>query len=572
MTRKTLITCTLALLLSALVAAAAPRLVDYRGGTGSVIINGITASTLYAGYWTPPSEVLLPEAEGGLRIAEWDHQQTTFAWMYDTTTHRAEILAEWGRLKTEWDTASEKYSGAFTNSYYVDWATGDDSTGDGSSGNKWKTIHKAVTYIKSNHVDGSNLLDAATEVIVSAGVQYIEANSSDAGTDAPPGGFATISVYNITGTAAKPLVIRGASGDAADVILRIAHSYSEANFTIMSEAKDYKLDCGIKIREASDYIQIWDMTMVGPMFELPYWDKWGDAISVHTDNYSGAGHNKIINCEITQWSHCGVKGKGLSAYGNYVHGNGVNNSYNDHGFYVSDALGGEEIIGNIIMNSDALAIVCREANEAEDIKIVGNIIVHNGGNGIHVGAVGMLIAHNYFEEWAVGAINMGGESRLPVVKNNVFGSNDTIAYSSTLTYVRAAGFVFDDNAKLAARAAPSQSIPLNVHPGVGVAMSFKSNIRQANGHIYSAFSPSSFTSGATVPTQTDGSTVSDGAGDWTDMGTTTETWGDWVNFAWADDLNDHTGFDHRPATGSALLSAGTDIGYGTTIGPFSSAP
>ena len=35
------------------------------------------------------------------------------------------------------------------NKYYIDWANGDDSSGDGSEGSPWKTITKMVAIINA---------------------------------------------------------------------------------------------------------------------------------------------------------------------------------------------------------------------------------------------------------------------------------------------------------------------------------------------------------------------------------------------------------------------------------------
>jgi hypothetical protein len=545
-------------------APAAPSEVSVRVASGSpVYVNGITATTLYSGYWVP-NEVIDPPSSTS-PITDWDPQQSTFLWMRNEVAQRTDILNQLALLRLEYDSEGEKYGGAFTNSFYVDWATGNDSTGDGSIGNKWKTQDKAADYIKANHVDGGNFLDAPTEIVLSAGVQYITANGGS-GTGTPPGGHARVVFDNIIGTAVNPLVVRAASGT---VVVRIDHTIMD---TYYNEYKDgtYDSDFGYHIKNETDYVQFWDLTMVGPLFEIPYTDAGGDSVAVHTSAYSGGGNIKIINCEITQWNHCGLKGKAINAYGNFIHLNGVSDSNHDHGIYLSEQMPDREIIGNIIINSDALSMVVREQNNSTGIKIVGNIMTNSRGNSIDIGGLNARIAHNVFEVWGTTSIQLGGQTRGTLVENNVFYSDNSISiHFASGSYIRATAYVWRTNAKLTATAAPTVTNQPVAHPGAGIAVTDKANLREANTHAYAAFTGG--TTGATAPTHVLGETISDGGVNWTDIGTATESFGSFVNIS-ASDFNAPTTFDFRPAIGSALLGAGTDVGYGDTIGAFNAVP
>lgn len=78
--------------------------------------------------------------------------------------------------------------------YYVDTATGNDTTGDGSSGNKWKTIHKAVTQ--------ANAAGTPTKIIVTAGEYVRTENPSNGNTVLPTVDIAFIATGGrvVTGT------------------------------------------------------------------------------------------------------------------------------------------------------------------------------------------------------------------------------------------------------------------------------------------------------------------------------------------------------------------------------------
>lgn len=551
-----------------------------RVGTGSGYVNGITATTLYDGYWDPGQPLIHRELDGSDTTTsavsrdwtDYDPQKadSSLTWNTDTVAARAGILATLARLQTEWGTASQKYAGSFTNSYYVDWATGNDTTGDGSSGSKWKTLDHAIDYIKANHVDGSNLLDAATEIVLSSGVQYLDQNGG-AGTGQPPGGYAMAVVDNIIGSATKPLVIRGATGDMKDVIVRTDHAYMETFFDDFDD-NTYRRDGGIQIRNASDYIEVWDMTLVGPMFELPYRDGEGYSAGVWSfSTGSGVANNKVINCELTQWLHCGVKtDAGLSVYGSYLHNNGI--TFHDHGIYISKNREVVDVEGNIIVNSYGLAITPREQTDTPGVTIRGNIMGYNGGRIMDPGGYGMEISHNLFLYPDDQFIQIGGRLRAPTIDNNIFyGATAVILEAISGAYVRPVSHVWRTNANNSGVTIPSSPPAISAHPGSGVAMSDQANIREANGHAYAVFPGGAGTTGATAPTHTDGSSVSDGGVTWTDIGTATESYGTWTTID-ADDFADFANFDFRPATVSDLKSNGTDIGYGTTIGPFSTSP
>jgi len=59
------------------------------------------------------------------------------------------------------------------NKYYVDWANGDDSSGDGSEGSPWKTITKMVAIINagaSSAFDGDMFIIKNTKTKMLIGI------------------------------------------------------------------------------------------------------------------------------------------------------------------------------------------------------------------------------------------------------------------------------------------------------------------------------------------------------------------------------------------------------------------
>ena len=168
---------------------------------------------------------------------------------------------------------------------------------------------------------------------------------------------------------------------------------------------------------------------------------------------------------------------------------------------------------------------------------------------------------------------MGGRARGTMFDNNLFyGTTAAVLNALSGSYIKPIADVWRTNANNSTVTTPSSHPTIVAHPGAGATMTDESNIREANGHNYSVFQGSTAgTTGATAPTHTDGSTVSDGTVEWTDIGTVVESYGTWTTIDSAD-FNDFANFDFRPATVSDLKLNGTDIGYGTTIGPFNVSP
>lgn len=538
-----------------------------RAGTGgtSTLIAGVTPSTLYAGYWEPPEPITHYENDKTTAmdpIAQYDPQQSTYTWIIDTVAERANMLSLLENLRAEWDTASYKLpaGGTFDYTYYVDWATGSDSN-DGSTGSPWKNIQKGVDYVVANHLDGGGVMTASVKIVLKAGVQYIAANYD--GPVVKP--LARVFMNNLIGTASNPLVFAGETGDMEDVIVRVDPALLETNWSEY-QAMTMSTEAGFHIRNACAYIQFWDMTLIGTLYEARYYegsDVPGGAI--HTYNFSGSNIS-VINCEIAQWCHAGLKGHDLNSYGNYIHDNAVTG--HDHNFYMANQQN-QTVMGNLFVNAyQGLHIVAREP-DPNSVDIVGNVLIGTAGRAMHIGGEDVLVAHNFTMLSDDYGLQMQGMTRIPRFYNNVLYEGTPALVGASGSYKKVIGYTFATNAKPTASSAPT-NITLSPHPGAGVAMDENSNIKEGGNNYACYDNTPGLITGATAPTHTSG-TVSDGGVPWTYLGTQTETVGTWVDVD-TSDFEDFSSYDVRPATGSDLLGNGTDIGYGTTIGPFNAAP
>lgn len=111
------------------------------------------------------------------------------------------------------------------NTYYVDVATGNDSTGDGTSGNKWKSIHKIVT--------AANATGSPAMGIITAG-NYPKANN-------PSNANAVLPTVDIAYIATGGRVVCGTwddfSAPSADGTQANTYSYSVSNVNRVSDRK-----------------------------------------------------------------------------------------------------------------------------------------------------------------------------------------------------------------------------------------------------------------------------------------------------------------------------------------------
>jgi hypothetical protein len=217
----------------------------------SGLVNGISEATLYPGYWTGMSEAIVHDpGVNDVSATQLDPLQTSYTWMADTVTNDALWKAQLELLRTEWGSASKKYAGAVTYTYYVDWANGDNS-GAGTSEDPWKTIEFAAEYVQANRLDGSNYLDATTKIVLKSGIHYIGSNADHTGTGAPPGGRCTVRFDSFIGASDKWLIVAGETGDSDDVIVRIDHDHL-ASYADAYAAGDYISEFGIQINGSTD--------------------------------------------------------------------------------------------------------------------------------------------------------------------------------------------------------------------------------------------------------------------------------------------------------------------------------
>lgn len=571
--------CLIALLVLTTAACAAPRNVTYRVGTGTGFVNGISEATLYPGYWTGMSGPIIHDAgTNNVPATDLDPLQTRLTWMEDTVTNAAYWEAAVTNLQSEWSSSANKYGGAITYTYYVDWANGDDSTGDGSTGNPWKTIEYAAEYVQVNRLDGSNNLDATTLIALKPGIHYIGSNADHTGTGAPAGGRCTVRFDNFIGSSGARLLIRGTTGDRSDVIVRIDHAH-EAAFETGYNDGTYVAEFGIKVSGTSDYIEFADFTLVGPMFELAYSDGGGDCVGIHVEAYSGAGHISAVNVEATQWSHCGFKAENMQVYGCYLHNNGASSgnyygatsgaavSGHDHNLYLTGDATISVLEANVFIDGFTNGINPRAYSDSGTI-IRGNIIGWNGGAGGNIGGFGTIVENNVFINNGVVGILWGDDNAGMLVRNNVFYETDIDTIGLGGAYTRPIGFVWTTNGILTGKT--FSSIPSYTAWTTSTTVPRPASLYYGANNYYNQVSASAAT-GATPPTHTSGS-VSDGTITWRYVGDAgVESFGTTTTIDSAD-FNDFAARDFRPASGSDLLSNGTDYGQGTTIGAFNAAP
>jgi len=547
-------------------ALTAPRQLSVRVGIGSpVLANGISVATLYSGYWTPP-EGIIPPSHSDL-ITDFDPLQTTFPWMYDTVTNRADILAELARLQTEWGTEAQKTAATMDNTFYVDWDTGDNGDDGLSSGNAWKDLLYAVNYVITNH-DGEG-----TEILLMDGVQYLPTNAGDEGTGDPPGGAATVRITNWSGTAIDPMVIRSDSGNREDCIVRIDHVWLANNFDYF-KADTYETNCGIQITGTTEYVEFWDFTVVGPVFEAPQWHLGGDTVGIASIGWSGTqGTVDIINVETAQWSHCGFKGVGLNIYGSLVIGNGSGGGgapgATDHGIYVSDNSDTGIIEGCVIINNYGEGANPRTGTMLDQV-IRGNVIANNGDFGLHVGGLYTIVENNVLRNNNSGGMQWGGEAAGLLFRNNaIYEDNIDLQGKPPDTYLRAIGFTWTTNAALIGET--PDSLP-TIAPWLQLTDIDKpSDVQNAGNNYFYRNGTDNVTTGTSAPVHTSGE-VTDGSVLWQWVNASgAETTGTFTTIDSAD-FNDFAAFDHRPATVSDLKLNGTEYGHGTTIGAHNASP
>lgn len=530
------------------------------GATGG-LVNGISAATLYPGYWTPSEAITHDPGGNDVAATDLDPTQSTFEWMEDTVTNAAywEALVAWAR--TEWATDDQKFDGTIDRTFYVSADSGTDAgAGTGRGASAWATLLYAINQVGT----GNN---TATKIVLEPGIHYIEANTADTGTGDPASGAATIKIQNYAGTATDPLIIEFEDGAS----MRLGHTFAAANYAAM-KAGTYDLNVGIQVTGTSSYVEFWDPVMIGPMFEMVYTDGQGQCSAVTVLSWSGtAGSIRVIGGEITQWCHTGLKAEDLRAYGTYIHNNGAASgglsSGHDHGIYLTGDGTASVIEGCVIVGNYTNGINPRTRSDS-NLIVRGNVIAYNGGFGGNIGGFGTLVENNTFVDNNLGGILWGDASAGMFVRNNVFYEDNIETIGLGGSYTRPIGFVWTTNAVISG--ASFSSIPTYTAWTTDTTVPRPASLYYGDNNYYNQVTASTNT-GDTAPTHTSGS-VSDGAVTWRYVGDAgAESFGTTTTIDSAD-FNNFAQRDFRPASGSDLLSNGTDEGQGTTIGAFAAAP
>jgi hypothetical protein len=542
---------------------AAPRMVMVRAesGAGVGFVRGIASATLYPGYWVPP-EVIDPPSHGD-PITDFDPLQSTFPWMYDSTTNRALLNTRLGELQVETGALANKSTATIDQTIYVNWTTGT-NTGSGSTiGAPHKDLQYAVNYAAANYAG------QAVEIRLLNGVQYIVANGNS-GTGVPPGGDATVRINNYVGTAADPVIVRSHSGDPTKVHLRIAHAWLAANYDDI-KAGTYELNTGIQFRGTTSYIELWDFTMVGPIFEIPYYDLGGDASGAATLSHSGT-NIKLINMRMVQWPHCGIKGD-IKTYGCLADNNGVGDGGiggHDHGYYITDGATEAVVDGDIVLNSYANALNPRNY-DVENLVIRDNILGYSGGYGAHVGGLAGIVENNLFLNNGAGGLLWGEDAAGLQARNNIFHEDniDTQSKPGGDIYARAVGFTWTTNGALTGET--PDSLPTIQAWSSGVSVNRPASVTNAGNAYFNRTTAGPVNTGATAPVHGSGDASDDNV-TWTFVSASgIETTGTFTTIA-AADFVDFAAFDFRPDPAGALIGAGTEFGQGDTLGPFQPPP
>ena len=201
---------------------------------------------------------------------------------------------------------------ALPNDYYVDGDSGNDTTGDGSSGTPWATIDKAFTTVTRDATDGDRVLIKAR----AGGAAYTLSSSLD------------LASYAATASAGAPLILEGYGSTIGDGTRAIISGNSSVQI-INANAFDY---CQLKYLELKDS----PSTCVrldnnNKIFQCLFRNS-GD-VALHVDSDNDVQYNVFVDC-----SKAVVVG-GMFRRNVVVGTTGLATS----GFYCQIALGGSAI-------------------------------------------------------------------------------------------------------------------------------------------------------------------------------------------------------------------------------------
>jgi len=253
--------------------------------------------------------------------------------------------------------------------YYVSPASGNDTTGDGSSGTPWATVQKALNTITRNATDGDQI------------------NLQAGGTDTLSAAL-TLATYGRP-TQAAPLIIRGYTSAAND-----------GGVGVISGGGSYAILTGT----SNDCIYMIDLRLT---------NSGGNYLVAMRDYCS------ILNCEIDTSTAGGVVINGKSNVEHcYVH-----DCTGGHGIYISAGTG-HKIRWNRVVGCGANTNNYQIAAEFWSTEVIGNICVPAAGrSGIHANGAGVRVDGNtiFCVSGTGRGINVNAVANIAIVNNIIEG-------------------------------------------------------------------------------------------------------------------------------------------------------
>jgi hypothetical protein len=336
---------------------------------------------------------------------------------------RARLLAAWARMKAlpipgmpldlRYDIAGQ--------TFYVS-PDGDDGA-DGSKEHPWRTLQHAADRLEPNTV------------------VYLE-----------EGAYFGPVVVRTQATAEAPSAIRAVEGD------KVIVTYSE-DFVAAEKAKVHRAPTEGRERALDEagkelhypplldvrgtFVEISGLRLVGVRDRLPH-----NLYSENGVSFSGKGGEgcRVLNCEIENVGHCGVKEMGHGGHsiliaGNLIHD--VGQTFHDHCIYApADDV---TVRKNVLLNATGYGL--HAYSTPRRIVATHNLVAGNDQHGIVLGGPDALVAHNVFGSNHRGGLfffrsGCTGAS----VKNNLFYDDPAVDFDQMGDAGRApSGNVFDHN-------------------------------------------------------------------------------------------------------------------------------
>ena len=318
---------------------------------------------------------------------------------------RSQLLAAWARLKNlpipglPTDLRFEIGGKAF----YV--STSGDDAADGSRQTPWRTLQHAAAQLQPDTV------------------VYLEQGTY----------FGPV-VVRTQATADSPAAIRAVEGH--EVIV----TYSD-DFVAAEKAKVHSAPTEGRARALDEkgrdlhypplgdvrgtFIEISGLHLIGARDRLPH-----NLYSENGVSFSGKGGEgcRVLNCEIENVGHCGVKEMGHGGHSILIAGNlirDVGQTFHDHGIYAPAH--DVTVRKNLLLNATGWGL--HAYSTPRRIVATHNIVAGNDHHGIILGGPDALVAHNVFGSNRKGGVFFFRSGCTgAVVKNNLFYDNPAVEF------------------------------------------------------------------------------------------------------------------------------------------------